>query len=970
MFPANTGADERLSEIGIVTLGAKNASLRPSTKTQVALAHITELANPHAPLGGLTLDALHAAFSHFGRVEKIVCSTMPKAGTPVQYVDALIQFDTHTSAREAIAAFDQQSMTGDGSNLMQMRLSRHDRLMAQNSEKAHDYTRAPTPGQPLPSPMRPGGAAFTSPVCHVANLDASHLDADLLFNLFSPYGYIAGVRLPYPHTSEAFVQYASGEFVDLAIQNLSLAALFGRQIVVTRAQVQSVEPDQEPDRQPGVFTSYKHAEQYWPPGKEAQIAQHASPPRATVFLKNIPHGTPEDHVIAVCARYGTVRDFAFLPRKGDRFATAVVQMDSVEEAILLVALGQKSYFEGANQAMRLMANFAKYDRMPSNVERNSTTLALAPGARQHVDPNWQNSVALDWAEQAVGGRVALVTVGELQWPEAMPIATLTVEGICESFWNFGTLERVVCAAVPGHGPPFDYILCAVQFLSSSDTSAAISALDNISLTNDGYHTLRVVNCIELPPELGRAIGGPHARDYGYSCDGSIPAEAHVGAGSPNTTQLSYLGRTAHSAARSATQGDKRVVMAHVTNLTKPHEAPLGGLELDVLHSVFGQCGAVEKIVCTTKPKQGTPVQYVDVMVQFRTHDEAAEAVRVCDGTSLSADGCNNAQMKFSVHSELHATDAYGKAKDFTKPSIPGPGFAGLTPGLKDALSAAKQAKDVNPGIAGKIDSIKDSGVATALKLLVSAAGGTAQPLSWPCPQTHQPHRPRTDLQLQQQPLGRQLSTGSGDNGAAGESRVAMAFNLNEDLINVDILCNVFSSYGYVETVKIVFKRRHTAMVQYSDPGFVDLAAHYLNGAVLLGKPLSVSRSKQASIRCTERDNMSAERTTRCFMGVQQYWEVEASMELVSAFACAPGTSLALRGIPPEYTEADVVQICSQFGSVSTFHFQRDADILPPDGKRSGIMQVASSEDAVAIAARAPQHQALSLKIAFTQMSRS
>lgn len=69
-----------------------------------------------------------------------------------------------------------------------------------------------------------------------------------------------------------------------------------------------------------------------------------------------------------------------------------------------------------------------------------------------------------------------------------------------------------------------------------------------------------------------------------------------------------------------------------------------------------------------------------------------------------------------------------------------------------------------------------------------------------------------------------------------------------DKTSVDDLYNLFGVYGDILRVKIFFKKRDTAVVQYMDPLSVERAVQFLNGATLFGSPLRVTPSSIANVQ--------------------------------------------------------------------------------------------------------------------------
>lgn len=88
--------------------------------SRVVGVHITALGRPHVqPLGGLTIEAIHAAFSVFGSVDKVSCTANPAPGGGYASIDALVQFSMPHVAASAVSLMDGKSLTGNMYNLLQ-----------------------------------------------------------------------------------------------------------------------------------------------------------------------------------------------------------------------------------------------------------------------------------------------------------------------------------------------------------------------------------------------------------------------------------------------------------------------------------------------------------------------------------------------------------------------------------------------------------------------------------------------------------------------------------------------------------------------------------------------------------------------------------------------------------------------------------------------------------------------------------
>lgn len=616
------------------------------------------------------------------------------------------------------------------------------------------------------------------------------------------------------------------------------------------------------------------------------------------------------------------------PRIGPAFVVDVlVQYRDPATAEAAVATFNGASMTGGSRCTLTVALFAS-DEVPVDADDPlSWESAAASGAGSSAasppgvaDEAWGRDSGEHVADEAMGARrVVLAHIEELAQPDSLPLGGLTMDLLHSIFSEFGTVEKIACSTTPRTGRPLQTIDAMVQFATNSMAAAAVQVLDGHSLIKDGFfsteakfsrHTeLRARANSERTrvyvgsagvggsgggtnspaPTPGRAPAGHALRRFAVAGPvGAAPVVVSRNSAAPAalvTGKRVIFGTTAGAlpeSKRARLDGpvadDRRVLLAHITELSAPLQPPLGGFTVDDIHAAFSPHGVVEKIACKASPKSG-PIECVDAMVQFQSPAAAALALQLLDGTSLTGDGCSKLQCRWSRHTELTAHGDSNLHRDYTG-----------------------GARDYTGGAAG--------------------VGHSQGPP--PCP--------------------RALSHGGRDcRGSEAATPVAAVFNLPEEMAEADILFNLFSLYGYVGIVKVVFKRpRETALVQFSEPGFVDLAIERLSGAPLLGKAIEIRRSKQSSIRCTEVDQASPERTTRSYTMSDQFWS-KKDYERIGDNAAAPSRTLFVKNIAPQLSEQDLVDIFAQHGVVEDFAFLP----CPPTHRyKTAAVQMATVPEAV------------------------
>ncbi|KCV72261.1 hypothetical protein, variant 3 [Fonticula alba] len=200
--------------------------------------------------------------------------------------------------------------------------------------------------------------------------------------------------------------------------------------------------------------------------------------------------------------------------------------------------------------------------------------------------------------------------------------------------------------------------------------------------------------------------------------------------------------------------------------------------------------------------------------------------------------------------------------------------------------------------------------------------------------------------------GGMMGAGGPGAGAFGPvSPVLVVNRLNEERVTCDHLFNIFSIYGEVETVKIMFSRRRTALVKFASPDQSTLALQMLNGVSLFGSPMGIMYSKHMSINRPSENNPNQDPTeamlTKVYTGPQyqryQPNKVSGRMHPSHAIKPAPSASLHISNLPIDVTERQLSDQFSRFGMVVEMNlFKRK----PETRTNMGIVRLESLDAAV------------------------
>eukprot|EP00747_Dinoflagellata_sp_TGD_P212846 gnl/TRDRNA2_/TRDRNA2_85880_c0_seq1.p1 gnl/TRDRNA2_/TRDRNA2_85880_c0~~gnl/TRDRNA2_/TRDRNA2_85880_c0_seq1.p1 ORF type:complete len:687 (-),score=121.68 gnl/TRDRNA2_/TRDRNA2_85880_c0_seq1:92-2131(-) len=113
------------------------------SEKKVIMVSVANLNRPDLlPLGGLKVNMVNQAFARFGAIRKIACYPVPgmQKGT-LKQVNILVQFESGSSASQAMKAMSGISLTGDGFHQVKIEQSSlKDVIVKQNDDQTWDYT--------------------------------------------------------------------------------------------------------------------------------------------------------------------------------------------------------------------------------------------------------------------------------------------------------------------------------------------------------------------------------------------------------------------------------------------------------------------------------------------------------------------------------------------------------------------------------------------------------------------------------------------------------------------------------------------------------------------------------------------------------------------------------------------------------------------------------------------------------------
>lgn len=334
-----------------------------------------------------------------------------------------------------------------------------------------------------------------------------------------------------------------------------------------------------------------------------------------------------------------------------------------------------------------------------------------------------------------------------------------------------------------------------------------------------------------------------------------------------------------------------VLKVIVTNLIYP-------VTIDVLQQVFQRCGELQKIVTFVRNEQ------FHALIQYSNSTEASAAKSLFDRQNIY-NGCNTLHVEFSKMTELTVKRNNEKMRDFTKPDIP------------DMVQVQAMQQQMNPGM---------------LPL-----PGTFPPQIFPqnlnftgnFPNIMGNISPNSNMSYTQpfgQPVGHQR-----------QGSVLLVSNLNQAEINCDDLFILFGHYGDVLRVKILFNKKDTALIQFTETTQASTALQNLNGVTLYGQEMRVSRSKHDNVNMPKAEDEGKELTKEYVNSPLHRFKKPGSKNFKNIFP--PVCTLHLSNIPESVTEDELQDFFKEYGTISNFRF------FPKD-RRMALIQMSSIEESL------------------------
>jgi polypyrimidine tract-binding protein 1 len=417
-------------------------------------------------------------------------------------------------------------------------------------------------------------------------------------------------------------------------------------------------------------------------------------------------------------------------------------------------------------------------------------------------------------------------------------------------------------------------------------------------------------------------------------------------------------------------GKNTVLRATILNLLYP-------VTLDVLHQIFSKFGHALKIITFNKNDK------YQALIQMKDAIAAQQAKMALHGQNIY-NGCCTLQIEFSKLTTLEVRYNNDKSRDYTNLLLPSGDQASQSseqnltlPNPNGSQSAANAYSSIQQGIVGAAPNLQGGPPNTSQFGSVPSGlnyagqrggggggGGNSQSISGGLNYAGQRGSVSSGLnyagngnisgqqqhqqqqQQQQQHSFNQMNSPFNSVGPASQmnivgsqaiSPVLLISNLNEEFSTPEALFTLFGVYGDVQRVKILFNKKDSALIQFSNGLQSATALQNLDRCKVWNKQIRVFPSKHLTVQMPK-DGQPDSGLTKDFTNSPLHrFKKPGSKNFNNIFP--PSQTLHLSNLPASIQETDLKDIFTQYGTVRAFKFfQKD--------RKMALIQMDTVEEAV------------------------
>ncbi|CAF0875666.1 unnamed protein product [Brachionus calyciflorus] len=394
---------------------------------------------------------------------------------------------------------------------------------------------------------------------------------------------------------------------------------------------------------------------------------------------------------------------------------------------------------------------------------------------------------------------------------------------------------------------------------------------------------------------------------------------------------------------AAKQGGKNTVLrATILNMIYP-------VTLDVLNQIFSKFGQLLKIITFTKNDK------FQALIQMRDAQSAQNARQALNGQNIY-NGCCTLQIEFAKLLNLEVKYNNEKSRDFTNLLLPSGDGNSQGSGEFGMNGNSSQMNNYNnPSLIGAAPNFMAAVQAAANQMPFGSQGSQGSNMGF-----NQGNFNFNQMGNMQQNMGNNQYSQQGQGQNQYGTPVLLVSNLNEEFVNPDALFTLFGVYGDVIRVKILFNKKDSALINFSNAQHAATALANLDRVKLWNKQIRVFPSKHLTVQMPKDGQPDAGLTKDFSNSPLHRFKKPGSKNFNNIFP--PSATLHLSNIPQNVTEQQLRDIMSNYGTIKGFKFfQKD--------RKMALCQMASVEEATQALISSHNYQLadnMHLRVAFSK----
>ncbi|EGC34595.1 hypothetical protein DICPUDRAFT_55687 [Dictyostelium purpureum] len=308
------------------------------------------------------------------------------------------------------------------------------------------------------------------------------------------------------------------------------------------------------------------------------------------------------------------------------------------------------------------------------------------------------------------------------------------------------------------------------------------------------------------------------------------------------------------------------------------------ITIDHLYHAFSSCGEVLRIVMFTKNN-------LQALIEFSSVDNALNAKKTLFGHALFHGGQCKLKLEISKTDRLNITQNTDRAKDYTKSSTP----SSQSPSSSSTTSSSSSTPHHQQTHHHQTPSYYQSHRSNDHHHQSHHGGNNHYSQRGNNSNDHHHHHAPTSYHQQ---------TSHHHHNPHNRTTVLIVHGLDENIMTIDRIFNLFSVYGNVQRVKILSTKKGAALVQMEDPQQAELIIRFYHQMPLFKDTLQITYSKHLSI--TDSHNPESPSLSKNFS--------DSSLHRFShpintyKHLYKPSQTLYFSNVPKDFTEASFIQL--------------------------------------------------------------